>query len=250
MDNSNKVISVLFLVFSFITSCSSNREVFGEYVSDNGDNINIMLDKNNFVIEDKTENFKLPFKCCDTISYGTWKRYKNNFLILNSPDKYDTYVLNMVVRENVNSESDSTTVLINNPIELHYQKFKEHYRELYYHLEISSNNPDFDVKLAQKKWETNRIRFLIPTGTIINSLSLAIVPKSDISIRDFHSRTITTIPAEIHNKNSNSFDVEISDLTYLYITLLRLKDYFLKVDNKFLFWNDKRFVRKNGSVSN
>lgn len=244
MDNSNKMILGFFLVFSFITSCASHQEILGDYVSDKGDNISIVLEKNNFVIVDKTESFRLPFKCCDTISYGKWKRYKNNFLLFNSPDNYNTYVLNMVVRENINSNSDSTTVLINNPIESHYEKFKEKYKELYYQLEISSNNPDFDVKLAQKKWDTNKIRFLKPEGTIINSLSLTIVPKSDISVRDIQSRVMTTLPTEILHRNSNSFDIEISDLTYQYITLLRLENYFVKIDKKVLLWNNIRFVKK------
>lgn len=243
MDSRNKVILVVFLVCVFFTSCSSQQDLIGNYVSNKADNVQIVLENNNFLIIDKTDNSNLPFKCCDTISYGKWTNEKKGFLAFRSPEKFNTYTLNMNVKENVIGSGDSITLFVKNPIESHYLKFKEKYRELYYQLEISSNNADFDVKLAQKKWETNKIMFLKPKEVIISSLILIIVPKTDMNVRNVQVKAITTLPFEISEKKSNSFEIVVPDLTYKYISLLRLENEFVKVDNNVLIWNERKFIK-------
>lgn len=244
MDNRNRIILATFLILVFFTSCSSQQNLIGKYQSNKADHIQIVLENNNFLIIDKTDNSRLPFKCCDTISYGKWKKEKNGFLAFNSPERFNTYTLNMSVKENLIESGDSITVFIKNPIESHYVKFNEKYRELYYQLEISSTNTDFDVKLAQKKWETNYIKFLKPKGVTINSLTLNIVPKADMNIRNIQAKTITTLPFEVFEKKSNSFEIEVLGLTYQYISLLRLENDFVKVDNDALIWNEKKFIKE------
>ena len=245
MDSRSKIVLAFFFICICFTSCSSQQDLIGNYMSNQGDNLQIVLENNNFLIIDKTDNSRLPCKCCDTISYGKWTKEENGFLAFKSPEEFNTYNLNISVKENViQNGGDTITVFIKNPIESHYVKFKEKYRELYYQLEISSNNPDFDVKLAQKKWETNRIKFLKPKGLKINSLNLNIVPKTDMNVRNVQTKVITTLPFEISEEKSNLFEIEVSDLTYQYISLLRLENDFVKVDNNVLIWNEKKFIKK------
>lgn len=244
MGNRNKINFAGFLFLILFISCSSQQNLIGNYKSYNLDNVQIVLGKNDFLIIDKTDNSKLPFKCYDTISYGKWEKEGKGFITFKSPEKFNTYILNVNGKENVINNDDSITVMIKNPIELHYSKFNEKYRELYYQLEISSTNADFDVKLAQKKWETNRIKFLKPKGTVINSITINIVPKTDMNIRNNQAKVITTLPFEISQKESNSFDIEIPDLTYQYISLLRLKNDFIKVDGNMLIWDANKFIKK------
>jgi len=201
----------------------------------------MIFNKNNFLLIDRTPDSNLPF-CCDTVSYGKCEKDKN-LLTLRSPEEYSTFFLDAQVEEK-SRDSDSVVIYIDNPIERHYKKFNQKYRELYYSLEISSSDSSFDSQMLYHKWETNRISFLKPKNIVINSLVLNIVPKSDMKVRSIEARFMTTLTYEIKTKNSNVFDIYIPNLSYKYISLLRLKGDYVKIDsNNVLIWNNEKFKK-------
>lgn len=68
---------------------------------------------------------------------GKWKMENNGYLSLSSSEELSTYFLSMDVKEKVKQNSDSTTFIIDNPIEKHYRKFNEKGGELYYFISMT-----------------------------------------------------------------------------------------------------------------
>ncbi len=244
IDKKTNIILSYIVLGLLICSCASKQDYIGLYYSED-DNINFVLEEQNFLITNTKGKSNSPYKCCDTISYGNWEKVKNNdFIKISSPNNFNTNVINISVNEYLNNSTDSIYLIINNPIENHYKKFSETYRELYYSIEISSNNTDFNARVAQMKWNTNQIQIQKPKGLIIDEITIVIVPKSDMKVRSLEAKIIYTSPYKVINNKNNSFKIELSSLSYQYINLLRLFDDFVKIEKESLIWNKKIFKKK------
>ena len=87
--------------------------------------------------------------------------------------------------------------IIVNPVESHYQKFDEDYRELYYDINISVGN-DF----VDKKMDTNKQSFKLDDK--ITEFEIVIKIKSDIPLRE-SLKEVYTLPYRVKNTKSNLF---------------------------------------------
>jgi|GEM_PF-966283 len=246
-NNATKKYSILLLVGIVICSCTTNKSITGIYHSSKS-GFEFVLQRKKFLIIDKTESNYQPFKCCDTISFGSWYKVEGtNFLSLSSPDYLNTDHINIIGNEGMKKAKDSLYFNISNPIEYHYEKFNEKYKELSYYVEISSNDADFDARLAQKKWDSNKFRIFKPDNIIINEIVIVIEPKSDMKVRRIAVNNIITMPYKVLNKKNNYFELELSSLTYKYIALLRLKETYIKFNDNKLTWEGEDFTKVIGN---
>lgn len=222
-----------------LVSCTSNKYI-GTYKS--SDNICLIIDLQNFLLIDKTDNVNYPFKCCDTITYGEWKKESDVFLSFTSPQILDTYYINAIVKES-HIDGDSLYFYFDNPIEKHYTKFHEKNREFYYSIEVFSNNSDFDVKLTQEKWENNSFKIYKPKDLVIDKFEIVIIPKSNMRVRSVEAKMIYTLPYNVKDGDNNSFNINMPSLTYQYISLIRLQQEFVKIEGDKILWNGKSYIR-------
>lgn len=133
---------------------------------------------------------------------------------------------------------------IDNPISESQKKYSQQDSDLFYMIELSTNNSNFDVRLAQKKWESNKIKFFKPKDVIIKSISVLIIPKTDIYLRKISAKITYIIPYNLRDNSSNNFDISLPTLTYQYLTLERLKKYYVKVYKNGIVWNGDFYLRK------
>lgn len=246
----NKVNSFYNFCFYFVVlitmySCSTHYNTGDISYVNFENNVEITLRANTFLIIDRSNPNNLPYKCCDTISYGFWKKFeKGNFLEFNSPESYNTNHIDMIITESKKNDLDSVYFNIDSPISENQQKYSQHDSDLFYIIELNTNDVNFDVRLAQKKWESNRIKFFKPQNIIIKSISVIIIPKTDIYLRKISAEITYAIPYNLKDNSSNNFDVSLPTLTYQYLTLERLKKYYVKVNNNGIIWNGDFYARK------
>ncbi len=245
----NKANNFYNFCFAFLTvitfySCSINNNIDRSYVNFEN-NFEINLKSNTFLIIDKSNPNNISYKCCDTISYGFWEKVdKGNFFEFNSPESYNTNHIDMEIIESKKDDLDSVYLNIDSPISENKKRYNQKESDLFYLIEVSSNDVNFDVKLAQKKWESNKIKFLKPKNIILKSISILIIPKTNINLRKISAEILYTIPHYLKDNNSNNFDVRLPTLTYKYLTLERLKKYYVKVNKNGIIWYGDFYTRK------
>ncbi len=234
-----------FLVLTTLYSCSIHNNTGDVSYVNFENNVEINLRENTFLIIDRSNPNNIPYKCCDTISYGFWKKVeKGNFLEFNSPESYNTNHINMIINESKKNDLDSVYLNIDNPISESQKKYSQQDSDLFYMIELSTNDSNFDVRLAQKKWESNKIKFFKPKDVIIKSISVLIIPKTDIYLRKISAEITYTIPYNLRDNSSNNFDITLPTLTYQYLTLERLKKYYVKIYKNGIIWNGDFYLRK------
>ncbi len=244
----NRLINLIVIV-SLFSSCTTLKylpvDLKGIYIQKGNKNIQLILNKGTFLYVNTYNQVHAPlYNCGDTLAYGYWTIDNgHNLLILNSPEELNTSYLYMDVKEKTELNNDSLYFFIYNPIEDHYKKYNEKYRELFYSISITSNNPGFDTWIAAKKFDKNPIRLLKPQNSI-ESFSINIMPKHDISVRHVGIREIYTLGYKIINPNSNVFTIKLPQLGYNYINYLRLEEDYVKIKNKnSLIWNGKEYIK-------
>lgn len=237
----------LFIVFTTMSCAAqkiSSTKLLGNYVQDKNPNIELQFSKNQFVLIDTYEQKHLPpFKCCDTLAYGSWKIEKEGFLRLSSPEELNTYFIYMEVTEEL-SNVDSLYFYFDNPIEGHYKKFGEKRRELFYSISAETNNTELMVVLS-KNIDINPIVVPNPKKSKISKFYIEIIPKSDLPVRELNTLYASTLEYEIQNENSNVFRIQLPQLSYQYLAYKRLNEDFVKIENsKKLRWDGNVYTKK------
>lgn len=230
----------LFVVNSCATYNLTVREMYGEYVQKENETIRLELNESSFVLKDVDKQEHLPtFKCCDTIAYGKWTIDKKASLIeINSPETLNSSYVDVNVVEEQEPSLDSISFVINNPIEKHYKKFGEKYREVFYSITLTTHD-DFLIDTSDK----NPLWVKKVNG--LNEFEITIYPKHDIPIRQISIREVYTIPYQIKNPNANVFIVDIPQLDYGYLSYRRLNRDYIKIINKNkLFWDGNEYLKE------
>jgi hypothetical protein len=242
-------LKYLIVVLWFLSSCSTIKylpeDLKGVYLQEGAPNVQFVLNDRTFLYVDTYMQMDAPpYKCCDTLAYGSWSIDKGcGLLILNSPEELNTSYINMDVKEKSELSSDSLYFFIYNPIENHYKEYNEKYRELFYSLLITSDSPDFDARLAVKEFDVNPIKQPKPKSNI-ESFSIKVIPKHNIPVQHIGVREIYTLDYNVKNPNSNVFIIKLPQLSYNYINYLRLVGDYVKIESKNkLIWNGKEYVK-------
>lgn len=237
-----KTLILVLLISSCATrnNTPSAEEIKGVFYQENFRNNKLIFNKGKFYFINSSSKYTKTSKCCDTISFGSWEKASKDFLALSSPEEYDTFFLNIVVKEEV-KESSNTVFQINNPIEKHREKFQEKFQELNYSLLINTAGGDSHYK----KIDSNIIEF--NNVGDITSFELVIEPKGVIKLNNIYAKEITAFPFpyKVISKNSNFFEINIPELTYQYVALKRLnKDFIQVLNNETLFWDGKKYIKE------
>lgn len=241
--NKMKKIIILIFLFHLFLSCTVEKNIDGDYLSKESQ-IQISLHKDNFFILDLGHATSRMYNCCDTVSYGKWKKETEGFLSFKSLEKYDTNIVDVSVKEATKGTADSVYIIIDNPIETHYKKFGQKEREVYYTIEVSSNDVYFDSRLASKRWETDAITFFKPKNVVIQKIVIVINPKSEISLKTIEANFISSFPYFVNNNKSNNFTFNMPDLSYQYIAFKRLNNTYVKFNDDSLIWENVKYLKK------
>ena len=97
---------------------------------------------------------------------------------------------------------------------------------------------------AFKYFDTNKFALANKDRSKLRSFSVATVPKGSYNGRSLGIRRIYTPMYKIKNEKSNVFNIDIPELTYEFITYLRLRNDFIKIiDKNTLEWDGNKYIR-------
>ncbi|OEK06207.1 hypothetical protein [Roseivirga misakiensis] len=230
-------------------SCAARKTVEGSvegtYLMQGSFNKQLLLTKDRyFLLKPFEEAHISPYKCCDTLSVGEWKRVNGtSFLSLKSDLKPIDPLLEMKVQEGFRSSSDSLYFTIDNPIQK--DKALDRHKGLSYQVLINSNNPRFDEELSQRRFNNNEIAVKKPANLSITSFEIIAIPSMEMPVRSISIRHIYTNEYRVKGKSSNEFLVDVPELTYRLISELRFAEDFVRVISPTqLEWDGKRYIKR------
>lgn len=244
---------VYWMIYAWLAIPPVNaQKVRGTYEQEEMNNINLHFSEDLFFFQDNFEYTHLPaYNCSDTLAFGYWeKEEKAPFIkLFTNPMQYAS-LINMSVDESVKEGVDSVYFIINNPIEDQYAKYNdgnENARQVFYTVIIESGDSRYDTEINFKNYYTNAISFGLPKTKKIKSFEITINPsKCVLGWRDnMPPHHVTTLQYEVKNANSNVFRVDIPELTFCYLSTLRLNGDFVKVlSNTQLEWDGHIYTKK------
>ena len=242
-----------FILFFFIVGCSTSNNFSenlnienGVFIQKQDGRYELHIDNNKFVFLNASKGADFSYyDCCDTISYGNWKKDKRGFIELTTPEEWDTNILNMEVVEKDLYSKDTLYFIIDNPIEKRYMRTKRKNRDINYLVEIGSNNEDISEYFRYTTHAQNIIKVPITKDFEIDFVELTIYIQPDIRLKYKNVDVINTLQYNINNKRNNVFFIDIPKLDYNYISFKRLNsDYVKIVDREKLFWDGKEYIKK------
>jgi hypothetical protein len=233
------------LVFAFIiiwfSSIKLNAQMnySGEYINEKGNKILILKDDNTFSLKDNTDYGTLmPIWRLDTLSFGSWK-FKDNFIILNTPRSIESNIMKMFIKEEYLSDYDSLLITISNPYETCSSKHSGS-RLFRYLLYID----DFDVFFNENVFiEGNTARVYVPKRNRINGVKLWIIPDSFLYPNNLAFNFLQTEYLRLEDPKSNVLTIEIPDFTLEYIGYERYNNEHIIIRNKKLIFRGDVFKK-------
>lgn len=254
-------LSICFLLIGLFFSCKSFHylpgEIVGNYKEMNEDGTtsgkNLIIDGTGFALVDNGPyRDRSGFICCDSITYGSWKIDNVHGILSLSTPQLPQYFVSEKVHEESGLSKDSLYFFITNPIE---RSMGEKHENILYNIFFQSYTPSelhnsglrthlsLDDSVANIKYNTNRIVIANKNHAKITSFTIIIMPTADYSGRNA-LRLILTKQQIVNDGNSNVFKINMPDLTYGFITYLRLTDVYVKiVNNNELEWNGNRYLK-------
>ena len=241
-----KIKYLIFALFLFNMSCNSLREkqLIGTYLQDYDKNTMLIFNQNDFVIKEKYKQVDAPpFSCCDTTTIGVWSLLSKSKVVSIDNSSYFNKMIDIKVIEKNTSPKDSIFIYLNNSIEEIYKKNRTR-RDISYYIEFDSDNTEFGL-LSSAMYDTNVIKLFNPHHYNINSLQIYVHPKFNFSGRNIAERFFVTQEYNIKNEGANRFIINIPDLTYEYMSYIRLKKDFIRIINKNkLEWDGEIYTKQ------
>jgi hypothetical protein len=231
------IIGLLF--FSCATNHLHLNKINGVFIHEEYKNLELHFENGSFTYLDTNTQKHLPtFKCCDTIAVGKYKLETENLISISSLESLNFSYLHFDTKEKQDSSKDSLVFIIDNPIEEHYKKYNEKFRELYYNIEIQYKDKYIEIL-------TDKNPVFIKKEGVITEFEITIYPKYDIPIREVTTRKVYTLPYKVLDEQSNIFNINITNLDYEYLCYKRLNQDYIKVVNKNkLLWDGVVYTRK------
>lgn len=240
------------VIFSLLAITSiSAQKVRGTYVQDDMSNIKIHFSDDLFFFQDDFNYTHMPpYNCSDTLAFGYWEKDETTpFIMLYTNPIQHASLINMSVVES-KENADSVVFIISNPIEDDFIKNNEDNekaRQIYYTLVIETGDNQYDVEVNFRNYHTNTITFGLPRTKKVTSFEISINPsKCVLGWRDnMPPHPVTTLQYEVRDESSNVFRVDIPELTYCYLSTLRLNGDFVKILSKTqLEWDGHVYTKK------
>lgn len=216
----------------------SVEDLEGVYTQESDRAIKLKLEKKDFTlynsIPSKHSTF---FKCCDTISKGVWQIENDNFISLTSSIEPLNF-LSMKVDESFRNDSEGLTFLISNPIENHYTRHNEKYRELSYEIYLDGENNSVIQDIDDNYLKVTELKDL-------KRINIIVSVKCDIPLKHLAFDYIFILPYEIKNTNANIFKITIPELSYEFLGKKRLNRDYLKLskNRKSLIWDGLKYTK-------
>lgn len=244
-------IFIIIIQFLIGVSCSvhSNFDtslLVQKYIPKDRGNPEIIFSTNKFYIIERTNSDHwFSNICCDTIAFGEYKYdAKRELLYLTTPEFYNLDYLEANINSSYDKNNpDSIIFMIINPIEMSkYLYFIDDVKSIYYRLDLSEQ-AGFERSLYYII-NKNRISLYKPKSAHIDLIHLDIYPNNSIVFNKLGCREIVTSWYKINTYENNVFKINIPELTYKYISLLRMNKEIIKVNsNNEIEWNGKVFLR-------
>jgi len=240
----------IILCVTFFFSCASTRVLeenfFGAYWNQEDNTQISILKGNGFIYENLSNKGDLAlYTCCDTISYGSWKKINGNIIELSTPEYLNIPITRMQVQEFETKNVNTLEFVIESPLEEFYRKNPSNRRDVNYKIELFTNDIQFELAQVNKLYKDNRIIIDIPEKTQVKGFVVEIIPTSFFSGQNIGFRRWSTLDYEIQEQEFSKFVIDLPDLSYDYLTYLRLyRDYVLFKKKGVLLWNGKKYKRK------
>ena len=223
-------------------SFTSNAQIKGTYVNSDEPNKEMFFDRETFVVRYNDYQKALPlYYCSDTIAYGHWTKVKDlQFLELSSDDTQCKSLIKISVKERKDGEARKLNFIIKNPIESHQKNIIE------YSLDVRSNCSEFQGDLISQRFQVNEFSIQIPKDCSISSFSIYVYPVDFTrGWQDQYPNVIHSYTYEIKQNESNVFEIDLSKLTYCYMNAMKLKQDYVRIENKGLIrWDGQLYKRK------
>jgi len=242
--------SISLIVISFLfnscatTSKLTENDLIGIYVQKDHHLIELQLKKDSFVLIDHSSEYaEMPiFDCCDTITYGKWKKDKHLPLLIMSNGNYLIYdsdfpLSSTIVKEKI-IPGDSIVFRITSPLEDYYKREHRNAKGLTYQIDAISSRYE---SIITKKTTDNLI--ILNTRKII-FFDLVVIPNEDINLRHLEVRHLVLF-YDVKNTKANMFEINIPQLNHDFLSYKRLKDDYVRIINKNkLLWDGEIYIKK------
>jgi hypothetical protein len=238
---------LLVLCLAATTGCLAQdyKMVSGVFASKGDARLRLVISDGRFTYIDSRKGGDLATPCCDTLTYGEVSLDRGGYLLLKSDRSLNPIFVGMTVAERTNPGSDSVEFIIRNPIESQYHKYNSEGGDLIYTLAVeAAGQASGYFKENQRPVRSNRIRFFNPKKAGITSISLTIQPQGSIFVKNLVVREMNTDTYMVRDKGANVFEITLPQLSYGFISYLRLDgDYAKILDKDRIVWKGKEFVK-------
>jgi hypothetical protein len=240
----SRFISILLTLIIESTAQCSMAQVDGEYLSKDKSSLLSFVD-NKFTYKYSSN---IPFNCSDTIAFGNWRKVKGYSLIeLNSiPFHMGGLVESYISEDKSLNQTGEVLFFISNPIEKYWARFNPdntRARLIYYKLKIEIEY-NLKSKVIEVESFSSETKFGLPSNYTIKSFEIIIKPMDLEMWLGNQPRIFRIIKYEVKNKESNSFKVNIPELSECYMSSLNLNnDYVIVKSKNELLWRGEIFIR-------
>lgn len=244
----------LILLFSYylLLGCNlNNRKILnnpieGTYYKEGQKNFYLSFKNDNFYYVENNLSGLAVYTCCDTITHGGFKIDRiNNLLYLTTSDYLMNLHLKISVHEKSVENTDSLFFNITNPIEVANLGDREKKpNRLFYRITV--NGSDYPLsQIGGNVYDKPNIKIYVPHNIEIENFSIEIYPNyNSLKLRSFNVQYVLTENYKLKNKNAREFNVAIPDLTFSYLSYIRLKKDIVKVISADkLEWDGHMYIR-------
>jgi len=221
------------------------KMVNGVFAWKNDARLKLVIRDGSFTYIDARKGGDLATPCCDTLTYGGISLDRSGFLLLKSDPSLNPIFIGMYVTERKNPGSDSIEFIIHNPIEEQYRKYNSGGGDLTYTLSVSPTSQGSDYfKDNMRPFQDSHIRFYNPQKAGVSSFTITIQPQCSVYVKNLVVREMSTDTYTAKDNSTNVFEISIPQLSYGFISYLRLDgDYAKIVDKNRIIWKGKEFVK-------
>ncbi len=226
MKDTVKYCCLILLFASCSVSKGNFRNIEGIYRQTGNPNTQLIFKKSTFTFIDPYNNDLALYTCCDTITAGVWIR-EDDLLCLSTPQLASS-VVNSFVKELTTGENDTIYFHIGGPIEQYYKKYEVKDRDIFYRVSLTEDNGNLLSSWLQE-YKSNVIKIPKPRGVTINRFSISAYPSAKFGGRNIGTKEVSTSQYQIKNESSNLFQVYIPQLSYEFMSYIRLNRDFVRI---------------------
>ncbi|MEK7225227.1 MAG: hypothetical protein AAB221_06055 [Bacteroidota bacterium] len=239
---------IIWFILIAVVGCKSQKylakDFNGDYINESNSNKKLNFKETDFCFVDPGNKHHAWFFCCDTITIGKWE-LKENLIELTTP-QLNQVSLGISVEESKLEPEDTIYFYLSNPVEDHYKyNSPGGHRYITYHIYIKAKESFFFDRHVGKEYNSDIIAIYKPKNIQIEEFAVWVYISGNYWGRNIGVRNIETEVYSPKSSSNNVFKVTIPQLSYEFLTYLRLEKDFIKVLNKKkLEWDGKIYTKK------